>query len=159
MSTPHTHQEGTTQRLLRRIVGRSPDKPIKPPSKLLLALWALVLPLWAFGVFASWGEKPLLANLYTLCFLVSCGALPVPINFVYRRSSTLGDLLSLTQFLLVNVGMVLFIAHFGLSGQEGWFWYGIVVFALVWLLYATWGSPTWGSLRSDGSGSGREADS
>ena len=128
MSATPTGQRGDARRLLRRIVGRPPEKP---PGKVSSTIFLLGFVAWFFPAVLSWWGGPSLSDLATACFVLGV-FLFSPVNPAHRLwgGELTRDLVRLGGMALFVVGLGLLIAEMALSGSWGWVWWSVFGLAL-----------------------------
>jgi len=129
VGTPNAGRRGNARRLLRRIVGRSPEKP---PGKVSSAIFLLAFVVVLFLAVRSWWGGPSLSDLAIACVMLGI-FLFAPVNpAAYRLwwGELTWDLVRLGGIALFYVGLGLLIVEMALSGSWGWVWYSVFAMAL-----------------------------
>lgn len=129
MSATPTGQRGTAGRLLRRIVGRPPEKP---HGKVFLTIYFLVFVVGVFAAALSWRGEPSLSELATACVMLSGFLWVLGSLAAYHRwrGELAGDLVRLGGMATFLVGLGLLIAEMALTGSWGWVWWSAFVLSL-----------------------------
>ncbi|HEV2742062.1 MAG TPA: hypothetical protein VGV91_02795, partial [Rubrobacter sp.] len=122
-------QQGTARRLLRRIVGRPPEKP---PGKASSATFLLASAVGVFLAALSWWGGPSLSDLATACVMLGALLFSPANPAAYRRwwGELTWDLVRLGGMALFYVGLGLLIAEMALGGSWGWVWWSVIALAL-----------------------------
>ncbi len=129
MSAIPTGRRSDARLLLRRIVGRPPEKP---HGKVSSAIFLVVFVVGFSAAALSWWDDLSLSDLSIACVMVGI-FLYAPANpAAYRLwwGEITWDLVRLGGMTLFYVGLGLLIAHMALTGEWGWVWWSAFVLTL-----------------------------
>lgn len=116
-------------RLLRRIVGRPPEKA---PGEVSSAIFLLGFVAGVSLAVLSWREDPSPSDLSIACVMLG-SLLFSPVNpAAYRLwwGELTWDMVRLGRIALFLVGLGLLVVEMALAGSWGWVWYSVIVLAL-----------------------------